>query len=300
MAATASTVHGALRRPRRTDLIGYAFAAPAVIVLALTVAIPALTTIGFSLTDVSFLRDTHFVGLENYASLLRDPVFGQALLNTLYYTAGVTVPSIALGLATALLLNQRRRATTAFRAIFYLPVLVSIAAAALVWLYLYSPDEGAINGVLQLVGITGPRWLQSPTTAMPAMILMGIWRDYGTAMLLYLAGLQNVSEDLREAARIDGAGPWRAFFAIVLPLLRPVTFYLVILTVVGSFQVFGSIFIMTQGGPIGTTSTVVYQVYENAFSYSDFGYSSAMSVILFLVILTVSIIGAHVVRRGER
>ncbi|MFC7625700.1 carbohydrate ABC transporter permease [Microlunatus sp. GCM10028923] len=289
-----------LARKTRGDWIAYAFIAPAIVVLALVVGIPALTTLGFSFTDVTFLRPTEFVGLRNYLTLIGDPVFGQALWNTLYYTVGVTVPSMALGLGTAMLLNVRYPGRNVFRAILYLPVLVSIAAAAMVWIYLYDPDLGPINGLLQTVGLPVPRWLQSPSTAMPALIVMGIWRDYGTSMLLYLAGLQNVPEEVREAARIDGAGPVRTFWSVILPLLRPVTFYLVVLTVTGSFQVFGSIYIMTQGGPIGSTSTVVYQIFENAFSYSDFGYSSAMSVVLFVLILVFSIAGARIVNGRER
>ncbi|WP_231920463.1 carbohydrate ABC transporter permease [Microlunatus soli] len=181
----------AARRPRR-DWIAYAFIAPAVIVLALVVGIPALTTIGFSLTDVTFLRPTSFVGLKNYLTLAGDPVFRQALQNTLYYTVGVTVPTMAIGLGTAMLLNVRYPGRNVFRAILYLPVLISIAAAAMVWIYLYDPDLGPLNGILQGIGLPAPRWLQNPSTAMPALIVMGIWRDYGTSMLLYLAGLQNV------------------------------------------------------------------------------------------------------------
>jgi multiple sugar transport system permease protein len=290
----ASTTVAGRRRPRR-DWIAYAFIAPAVIVLAVVVAIPALTTLGFSFTDVTFLRPTSFVGLKNYLTLAGDPVFRQAMRNTVYYTVGVTLPTMAVGLATALLLNVRNPGRNIFRAILYLPVLVSIAAAAMVWIYLYDPDLGPINGILQSLGLPAPRWLQNPATAMPALIIMGIWRDYGTSMLLYLAGLQNIPNEVREAARIDGAGPYRTFWSVVLPLLRPVTFYLVVLTVTGSFQVFGSIYIMTQGGPIGSTSTVVYQIFQNAFSYSDFGYSSAMSVVLFIVILVFSIVGARFV-----
>lgn len=286
-------------RPRR-DWIAYAFIAPAVIVLALVVGIPALTTIGFSLTDVTFLRPTSFVGLKNYLTLVGDPVFRQALRNTLYYTVGVTLPTMAIGLGTAMLLNVKYPGRNVFRAILYLPVLISIAAAAMVWIYLYDPDLGPLNGILQGIGLPVPRWLQNPSTAMPALIVMGIWRDYGTSMLLYLAGLQNVPEEVREAARIDGAGPIRAFWSVVLPLLRPVTFYLVVLTVTGSFQVFGSIYIMTQGGPVGSTSTVVYQIFQNAFSYSDFGYSSAMSVVLFVLILAFSVVGARLVNGRQR
>jgi len=275
----------------------YLFLAPAVIILALMVLIPFLTTIGFSFTDVTFLQPTRFVGMENYRALVGDPIFRQALLNTLVYTVGVTVPTIAVGLLCALLLNMKFRFRSLFRGALYLPVLMSIAAAALVWSYLYDPDAGPLNGLLNMVGLPQPRWLQNPSTAMPSLVVMAIWRDFGTSMLLFLAGLQAVPEELKEAARIDGAGPVRTFWSITWPLLRPITSYVVILTVVGSFQVFGAIYIMTQGGPVGSTSTVVFEIYRSAFAYAQFGYSSAASVILFVVILIFAIIGSRLVGR---
>lgn len=284
---------------RHTHRAAYLFIAPAIVVLALMVAIPFLTTIGFSFTDVTFLQPTRFVGLENYQSLIQDPIFRQAVLNTLIYTVGVTVPTVLVGLLAALLLNMRFRGRNLFRGVLYLPVLMSIAAAALVWVYLFNPDAGPLNGLLSSLGLPQPRWLQNPSTAMPSLIVMAIWRDFGTSMLLFLAGLQAVPEELKEAARIDGAGPFRTFRSVTWPLLRPITSYVVILTVVGSFQVFGAIYIMTQGGPVGTTSTVVYEIYRSAFAYAQFGYSSAASVILFLVIVVFAIIGSRFVGRRD-
>lgn len=295
MSTTSTSVTGSgLARARRTP---YLFVAPAIVILALMVAIPFLTTIGFSFTDVTFLQPTRFVGLQNYQTLVQDPIFRQAMLNTVIYTVGVTVPTILVGLLAALLLNMRFRGRNLFRGVLYLPVLMSIAAAALVWIYLFNPDAGPLNGVLASVGLPQPRWLQNPGTALPSLIVMAIWRDFGTSMLLFLAGLQAVPEELKEAARIDGAGPLRTFGSVTWPLLRPITTYVVILTVVGSFQVFGAIYIMTQGGPVGSTSTVVYEIYRSAFAYAQFGYSSAASVILFLVIVVFAVIGSRFVGR---
>lgn len=283
----------------RSQRAGYLFVAPAVVVLALMVLIPFLTTIGFSFTDATFLQPTRFTGLTNYRGLLDDPLFRQAVLNTIVYTVGVTVPTIALGLLAAIVLDAKIPGRNLFRGMFYLPVLMSIAAAALVWVYLLNPDAGPVNGVLAAVGLPQPRWLQNPSTAMPSLIVMAIWRDFGTSMLLFLAGLQAVPEELREAARVDGAGAWRTFTRITWPLLRPVTTYVVVLTLVGSFQVFGAIYIMTQGGPVGSTSTVVYEIYRSAFAYAQFGYSSAASVLLFAVIIVVAAVGSRLVGRRE-
>ena len=285
-----------VKEPKK-DWVAYIFVGPAMIILALMVLIPFLATLGFSFTDVTFLQDTSFVGLDNYRSIVSDPIFRQALLNTLYYTVGVTVPTIVVGLLVALLLNMQFPGRNIFRGIFYLPVLMSIAAAALVWLYFYNPDSGPLNGFLDSLGIAAPRWLQNPSTAMPSLIFMAVWRDFGTSMLLFLAGLQAVPEELKEAARIDGAGRFRVFGSVTWPLLRPIALYVVILTVVGSFQVFGSIYIMTEGGPVGSTSTVVYEIYRSAFAYAQFGYSSAATVVLFLFILVFAILGTRLVGR---
>ena len=282
------------------DRRAYLFVAPAIVLLALMLLIPALTSLGFSFTDVSFLGPTHAVGLANYVALWHDPVFRQALVNTAYYTVGTTVPTLVLGLLAAVALNAKFRGRTLLRTLFYLPVLTSIVAAAVVWLYLYDPQQGPINGLLQHLGIPEPAWLQSPNTAMPSLIIMAVWREFGSAMLLYLAGLQGIDSQIYEAAKLDGAGRLRVLTRITVPMLRPVTYFLVVITVVGSFQVFGSIYVMTQGGPVGSTSTVVYDMYQNAFTFSKVGYASAMSSVLFVVILLFSLLGARLMRAEER
>jgi multiple sugar transport system permease protein len=291
---------GQLRRRQRKDRIAYLFVAPAIAILALMLVIPALSTIGFSVTDISFLSPAHYVGLSNYRSLLHDPSFRQAIVNTAYYTVGTTVPSMALGLLAAVALNGRFRGRGVLRTLFYLPVLTSVVAAAVVWLYVYDPQQGLLNGLLTQVGLPRPQWLASATLAMPSLIIMGVWRDFGSAMLLYLAGLQGIPGHVYEAARIDGAGRWRTLTRITIPLLNPVTYYLVIISIVGSFQVFGPIYVMTQGGPVGSTTTAVYLMYQNAFSYTKVGYASAMSTILFAVILAFSIVGSRFLRQEER
>lgn len=277
----------------------YAFLAPALVILFLSLLLPAVATLLMSFTDVSFLKPTSFIGFDNYTKLFNDTRFQQAVGNTIHYTIGVTFPTMLLGLLAAVALNQKVPGRMAFRTIFYLPVLTSLIAAAVVWAYVYEPYAGPLNGVLTRVGLPPQPWLQNPSLAMNALIIMAIWRDFGTAMIIYLAGLQDIPNDLYEAARLDGAKGKDIFLRITVPMLSSVTFYLLIILIVQTFQVFGAIYVMTQGGPLGSTETVVYQMYQTAFGYTEFGYSAAMSTILFLTILVFSIIGTRIMRRKD-
>jgi multiple sugar transport system permease protein len=277
----------------------YAFLAPALANLFLSLMLPAVSTLVMSFTDVSLLRPTNFVGLENYIKLLSDSGFRQAIGNTAYYTIGVTFPTMALGLVAAVALNRKVPGRIAFRTIFYLPVLTSLIAAAVVWAYVYEPYAGPLNNILTQMGVAPRPWLQDPNLALNALIVMAIWRDFGTAMIIYLAGLQDIPNDLYEAARLDGAKSHNIFFRITVPMLSSVTFYLLIILIVQTFQVFGAIYVMTQGGPLGSTETVVYQMYQTAFSYTEFGYAAAMSTVLFFTILLFSIIGTKIMRRKD-
>lgn len=277
----------------------YIFLAPALLILFLSLLLPAVATIGMSLTDISFLRPTNFVGLDNYLKLFVDPRFQQAMGNTIYYTLGVTFPTMVLGLLAAVALNRKFPFRVAFRTIFYLPVLTSLIAAAVVWVYIYEPYSGPLNGLLVTLRIPPQPWLQSPNFAMTSLIVMAIWRDFGTAMIIYLAGLQDIPQDIYEAARLDGAKKVNIFMRITVPMLSSVTFYLMIILIVQTFQVFGAIYVMTGGGPLGSTETIVFQMYQTAFGYTEFGYAAAMSTVLFIAILIFSIIGTKIMRRGD-
>lgn len=274
----------------------YAFLFPALGILFLSLLLPAALTAGMSLTNVSFLRPTNFIGLDNYIKLFTDERFRQAMGNTIIYTVGVTFPTMAVGLVAAVALNRKFRGRIMFRTVFYLPVLTSLIAAAVVWMMIYDPYTGLLNTVLELVGLEPQPWLQSPDLVLTALIVMAIWRDFGTAMIIYLAGLQDIPSELYEAAKLDGAKPWDRFWRITVPMLRSVTFYLMIITIVSTFQIFGAIYVMTGGGPLGSSSTVVFEMYQTAFGYADFGYAAAMSMVLFLFILLFSIIGSRLMR----
>ncbi|MGV8955148.1 MAG: carbohydrate ABC transporter permease [Cypionkella sp.] len=299
MALQSSTVAATRPQSFTQNWSAYAFLAPALIILFLSLLLPAAATLVMSLTDISFLRPTNFVWFDNYIKLFSDGRFRQAVGNTAYYTVGVTFPTMVLGLLAATALNGKFRGRIVFRTIFYLPVLTSLIAAAVVWMYVYEPYSGPINGALAQMGLPPQPWLQSPDLAMTSLIIMAIWRDFGTAMIIYLAGLQDIPKDVYEAARLDGAKTKDIFLRITVPMLSSVSFYLMIILIVQTFQVFGAIYVMTNGGPLGSTETVVFQMYQTAFGYTEFGYAAAMSTILFVTILLFSIVGTKIMRRGE-
>ncbi|GAB4564021.1 MAG: sugar ABC transporter permease [Anaerolineae bacterium] len=246
---------------------------------------PILFSLGMSFTNWTGLTNREWIGLLNYRKLFfDDPLFYTVLKNTFYYSFA----SVALGtigaLATAILMNQRVPAVAVFRTLYYLPSVTSGVAIAIMWLWLFNPQVGLVNYLLSLVGIKGPGWLASRTWAMPALIIMSLW-GIGGSMIILLAGLQGIPEHLYEAARIDGANKWHEFRHVTLPMLSPVLFYVIVISIIGSFQIFENVYVMTQGGPGTATLVYVLHLYRNAFEYQKMGYASAMAWILFLIIL---------------
>jgi multiple sugar transport system permease protein len=227
-----------------------------------------------------------YVALDNYRQLFHDPHFRTALINTVYYTF-VSIPlGLALGLALALLLNQQIRARGMFRTMFYLPVITPLVVAAIIWKWVYGADYGLLNFyLLKAHAISKPLlWLADPNLAMPAVIVMSVWKGVGFVMIVYLAGLQAIPQELYEAAEVDGAGPWQRLRRITFPLLAPTTFFLLVISIIGSFQVFTQIYIMTQGGPLERTTTIVYYIYQSAFKFFDMGYATAIAWALFVLV----------------
>src|SRR5690606_37939758 len=222
------------------------------------------------------------VGVENYAEILtQDRNFRRALINTAYYTAGHVPLTMAAGLGLALLVNRQFRGRSFFRTLYFLPHVTPHVAAAIVFIYILNSDWGVLNWFLSRLGLPTPNWLGSPQWAMPSVILYSIWKGMGYHMLIYLAGLQSIPGELKEAAQIDGAGRWQIFRHVTWPLLTPTTFFLLTLSIIGSFKVFTSVYIMTGGGPAGATSVLVYRIYQHAFEFFEMGYASAMAYILF-------------------
>src|SRR4029079_10571916 len=260
------------------------FLAPTLIGLAVLSAGPILATLAISLTNWDLLTAPTFTGLDNYTALLTDDRFLKALRNTFFYTI-VSVPLglvIALGLAVAL--NQAFRGIAWIRTAYFLPVVTSTIAIALVWQWIYSADSGLLNQVLGAFGIPAQKWLSNPTLAMPSIIAMSIWQGLGVNVIIFLAGLQAIPSDLLDAASVDGAGSWARLRNVTLPLLTPSIFFTGVLSLIGSFQVFDQIFVLAKPRPTEATITVVYFIYENGFKLFKMGYASAASWILFLIV----------------
>lgn len=291
----------AVLRPRlrlQEALAAYVFLAPAALIFAAFIIFPVLFSFYLSLTRWNLLEPRKaFVGLENYLTLLRDPVFSRALLNTLYFAAGSIPLSMVLALAVALLLNQKVRGMAAYRVAYFSPMVTSTVAIAVVWMWIFDPYNGVANYALSLVGVPPLRWLFDPGWAMPALIIMRVWQTLGYNVVVYLAGLQNVPETYYEAARIDGASPWSLFRSITLPLLSPSTFFILVMSIISSFQVFAQIHVMTQGGPLQSTTVIVYYIYQHAFEGYRMGYSSAMAFVLFAVIFSLTLVQMKWVQR---
>jgi multiple sugar transport system permease protein len=265
------------------------FASPWVVgFLAFTAGAMAFS-VWMSFQKWNILTPPRYVGLANFRkAFLEDPLFWKCLFNTAYY-AFVSVPlRMVLAFALAILLNQSVRGLAFFRTIFYLPSVVTGVATAMLWMLLLNPDVGGINFVLRRMGVANPPgWLTDETWAMPGLILMSLW-NVGTMMLIFLAGLQGVPQELMDSALVDGAGPWRRFWHVTFPLMTPVIFFNLVISIIGSFQVFMQSFIMTNGGPNNATLTYVLYLYRNAFEFFKMGYASALAWILFFIILAMT------------
>jgi multiple sugar transport system permease protein len=303
LVASAPRARPAARRGRfREALTGWAFSAPFLVIFLAFLALPILASFVLSFTDFSLgnLVDplsARFIGLDNYARLLHDAKFLQAAFNTAYFVIVGVGLNVALGLVAAVALN---RGITRFRVVFrvgyYLPVVSSIVAIAVIWRFLFNADFGLVNGALQAFGIKGPDWLGNPTLAMPVIIVLAVWRNFGNAMIIFLAGLQGIPNDLYEAARIDGANRWQEFRSITLPMLRPTVLFLTVITTIGFLQLFEEPFVMTQGGPLNKTLSVSMDVYQQGFNFFHQGYASAMAYTLFVVIAAITLIQFRLLR----
>ncbi|MEU4422088.1 sugar ABC transporter permease [Actinoplanes sp. NPDC024001] len=275
---------------RRDQLTGYVFITPALIGAVAFVFLPLVLVVWYSLHEWNVLADTFtFVGSENYQKLLDDPNVPAVLRATGLFSVGLVVFNLALALLLAVLLNQKLRGTTVFRVLFFSPVVVSLLAWTIVWGFLLQ-DNGGINGLLNAVAIEGPNWLRSGGTAMASVVIVQVFKNVGLNMVLFLAALQGVPQELYEAARTDGAAPWTIFRRITLPLISPTILLTSIITVVGSLQVFAQISVLTQGGPGTSTTVLVYYLYQQAFQFHAFGYGATLSVLLFLIVLALTVL----------
>lgn len=250
--------------------------------------IPIFSSFILSFTNWDLLSSIEFIGLENYIDILKDDVFYESLRHTLTFIVGYIPSVMIIALGLALILNKKLKGIVVFRALHFLPVITSWVAVSLIWMWLFNPEYGLINYGLSIIGITGPAWLQDQNWAMIAVIITSVWKDIGFVMVIYLAGLQEIPKHYYEAAGIDGANKFQQFINITVPLLSPTTFFVLVISLINSFQVFDQVWIMTGGGPVGATSVLVEQIYKNAFRYYKMGYASAYSMILFAIIFTIT------------
>lgn len=284
------------RGPKR--LLTFAlFLGPSLVGVAVFLLGPIVASFGLSFTSWDLLTPPHFVGLENFRRLWGDADFWAALGHTLGFLAGYIPLVMGFGLLVAVALNSRLPGRAFFRAAYFLPVVTSWVAVALVWTWLLNPAFGLVNNLLGAVGVTGPAWLFDPRWAMPAVVFTSTWKDTGFVMTILLAGLQGIPRELYEAASLDGADGRRRLLHVTLPLLTPALFFALSISLINSFQVFDQVYVMTGGGPAGATTVLVERIVKNAFSFSQMGYASAMSWVLFVLIFATTLVFSRLQRR---
>jgi len=282
------------------------FLAPAMTAIAVFFIVPVLSALIMSLTDFDVyalgdLSVVRFMGFHNYVRIFETPLFWTALKNTFYFVLVGGPLSVAASLGTALMVNSKlARFKSFFRTVYFLPVVTSLVAVAVVWRYLYHPAHGLLNLFLSWFGVAPIDWLGNPAIAMPAIIVLAVWKNFGYNMLIFIAGLQNIPDDLYEAARIDGAGAWRQFIDITIPTLAPTTVFVVMITIIGYFQLFAEPYVMTEGGPMNATTSIVLMMYEQGFRWWNMGFAAALAFVLFVLILFFSIVQMLIQRRLQR
>ena len=282
------------RKPRlsvrtREAIECYLFILPAILGLLIFYLGPMVASFALSLTNYDLLTPPTFVGTDNYRALANDPLFWQSLKVTSIYSL-VSVPLVlAIGLFLAVLLNQKVRGSTFFRSVFYLPTVISGVAVAMLWRWIFNDEYGILNLLLDKVGIRGPGWLIDEHWALTALIMTSVWTAGGT-MLIFLAGLQGIPAELYEAAELDGASRWRRFWTVTFPLLSNVTFFNLVLGVIGALQVFTEAFVLTKGGPNNSTLLLPVYLYQNAFQYLKMGYASAIAWVMFLIVFVLTLL----------
>jgi multiple sugar transport system permease protein len=317
--ATASWKESGARKLLR----GLAYIAPAAIIIIVFRVLPIIAAFAVSFYYVMMGKIVGFAGLSQYAMLFRDSEFWNALLNTSYFVIGTVPLSLFISLFIATLLNQKIKGLGAYRTLYFLPVVTSLVAVAIVWKWIFHPRLGLLNYLVGLVGMSPkmwleepqgvfsmmasglglslPKWAAGPSLALVALVITNLWRGIGYNIIIFLAGLQNIPGEYYEAARIDGANRWRMFWKITWPLISPVTFYVVIMTTIVSFQVFTLVYLMTgspPGGPLGTTKVLVYYIFEKGFeSGGDMGYASCVALVLFGIVLALTLIQRRVIER---
>ena len=297
-AGPATTTSASARRRRRAATQGYLFLLPSLAFLAIFTYYPILTSAELSLYRATATVRSHaFVGAGNYLAIAADPIFHQVVRNSAEFLAGTVPVTVALALTLALLLNRAHLLVTPFRTAFFYPALLPLIGAAAIWLFVYTPGYGLMDVYLKRIVGGNAHWLQDPTWALPAVMLVTIWKNAGYYMLFYLAGLQTISAELYEAARIEGASPWQVFRRITFPLLGPTTLFVLVIASINAFQSVDQIWIMTAGGPDNTTNVLLFYIYQTAFMFFDFGKAAALTMFLLAVLMGIAAVSFGLLER---
>lgn len=288
-----------LKRLRRS-LPWYPFIIVNIVVFVVFNLVPWISMFRFSVLETDLLSKREFIGMGHFVYMLTDAKLHKALLNTVYFTIMYIPLLVALSLGAAVLVNRPLRGMKAFRSLYFLPNITSVAVLALVFRRFFSPrPDGPINFLIGLVGIPPQKWLIDVNQAMPSIVGISLWEAFGYFMVIWLAGLQGIPNELYDAAKVDGANGWRLHRYVTIPLLRPTAAFIIVIATIGGLQVFGSIYILTGGGPVNATTTVVYHIYNETFNLSRYGYASALSILFFIMILIVALIQSKYLRFGE-
>lgn len=286
----------------KRNITGYIFVLPALIAFAIFVVIPLVISVVISLYETDkFFIDMKFIGLKNFQYLLKDPIFGKSLINILLYAIMAVASNIVISLAFAYLVNMPKKGRNVYKVIFYLPAVTSSVAASLVWMWLMNPVNGLLNKILETVGLPKSTWLSHSRTALVSVVIVTVWQGLGQNMIIFLAALQGLPEEIYEAARIDGASKFVTFRKLTIPFLSPTIFFVVTMTLIGAFQLYDQVFVLTAGGPANSTITPVYLIWQNAFGNAvrQAGYASAQSFMLFLIIMATTFLFRLIMRKAE-
>ncbi|MED3855436.1 sugar ABC transporter permease [Priestia megaterium] len=285
----------------KENVVAYTFLGPALLLLLLFLIIPAIMSVYYAFTDYYLLTPDmrKFVGLDNFINLFKDPIFLKSLANTLKFVVWVIPLQIGAALGLALLLNKQRKANTFFKVAYFSPVVMSLVVISVLWLYLLNPNEGIINNVLTYFGVSAQPFLTSPKQAMFTIVFVSAWQGAGFQMLIFLAGLQNIPGDVYEAAQLDGMNKWQRFIYITLPLLKPTSIFIFITTLIGAFKLLVQPMVMTQGGPVNSTMTVVYYIYQTGFTDRMVGYASSIALLFGTIIGLVTLAQRKLVKEED-
>ena len=281
------------------NLMGWLFVAPPVILFLGFTLIPMVMAIVYSFCSYDIINAPRLIGLKNFQRMTQDKLFRIAMRNTMQYTLMYVPLGLLLSLGAALFINSKRKLVTLYRTLFYLPVLSSSVANATMWSWIYNPKMGLLNGLLAMIGIQGPSWLNNSTTAMYAIVIMSLWAGYAGNMMIFLAALKGVPVSYYESAVLDGANAWQRFIHITVPSIRKTTFFVSTMLIIGTFQVFDAAYLLTSGGPGNATMTIVYYIYNRGFQELKMGYASALSMVLFAIIFVFTLINMRINRAEE-